>query len=94
MVMLQNVCENCVQILEKKNVRYHVKKVKETGIPVDKPKRDKPETVRTPENIVVYTLEQRWEVGLRSTYGRCRFLQKIMLSKTSVTPTSQRQLTL
>ena len=27
-------------------------------------------------NMVVYTLEQRWEVSLRSTYRRCRFWQK------------------
>ena len=27
-------------------------------------------------NMVVYTLEQRWEVGLRSTYRRWRFSQK------------------
>ena len=27
-------------------------------------------------NMVVYTFEQRWEVGLRSTYRKCRFLQK------------------
>ena len=26
--------------------------------------------------MVVCTLEQRWEVGLRSTYKRCRFWQK------------------
>ena len=26
--------------------------------------------------MIVYTLEQRWEVGLRSTYRRCRFWQK------------------
>ena len=26
--------------------------------------------------MVVYTLEQRWEVGLRSTNRRCRFWQK------------------
>ena len=32
-------------------VRYLVKKVKETGILVDKPKRENPKTVRTPENI-------------------------------------------
>ena len=31
-------------------VRYLVKKVKETGILIDKPKREKP-TVHTPENI-------------------------------------------
>ena len=52
MVMLQNVCENCVRILEEEKDRYLVKKVKETGILVDKPKREKPKTVRTPENIV------------------------------------------
>ena len=32
-------------------VRYLVKKVKETDILIDKPKREKPKTVRSPENI-------------------------------------------
>ena len=32
-------------------VRYLVKKVKETGVLIDKPKREKSKTVRTPENI-------------------------------------------
>ena len=32
-------------------VRYLVKKVKETSILIDKPKREMPKTVRTPENI-------------------------------------------
>ena len=32
-------------------VRYLVQKVKETGIFIDKPKREKPKTVRTPKNI-------------------------------------------
>ena len=32
-------------------VRYLAKKVKETGILIDKPKRVSPKTVRTPENI-------------------------------------------
>ena len=32
-------------------VRYLEKKVKETGILIDKPKREKPKAVRTPENI-------------------------------------------
>ena len=32
-------------------VRYHVKKLKETGIVIDKPKRKKTTTVCTPENI-------------------------------------------
>ena len=30
--------------------------------------------------MVVYTLKQRREVGLRSTYRRCRFWQKIIFS--------------
>ena len=34
-------------------VRNLVKKVKETGILIDKPKREKPKLVRTPENIAV-----------------------------------------
>ena len=33
------------------DVRYLVKKLKETGILINKPKREKPKTVRTPENI-------------------------------------------
>ena len=32
-------------------VRYLVKKVKETNILIDKPKYEKPKTMRTPENI-------------------------------------------
>ena len=34
-------------------VRYLMKKVKETAILIDKPKRKKLKTVRTPENIAV-----------------------------------------
>ena len=30
----------------------------------------------TDTNMVVYRLEQSWEVGLQSTYRRCRFRQK------------------
>ena len=30
--------------------------------------------------MVVYTLKQRWEEGLGSTYRRCRFWQKIIFS--------------
>ena len=31
--------------------------------------------------MVMYTLKQRWEIGLRSTYRRCRFWQnKIIFS--------------
>ena len=29
--------------------------------------------------MVVYTLEQRWEVGLRAIYIRCRFWQKYII---------------
>ena len=43
------MCENCLRILEEEEkapsapyVRYLVKKVKETGILIDKPKREKP----------------------------------------------------
>ena len=36
-------------------IRYPVKKVKETGIFIDKPKRKKPNIVRTPENIAAVT---------------------------------------
>ena len=36
-------------------VHYIVKKVKETGILIDKPKREKPKTERTPENIAAVT---------------------------------------
>ena len=56
--MLQNVCENSERILEEeKHRQLHMlfdilwKKVKKTGILIDKPKREKPKTVRTPENI-------------------------------------------
>ena len=60
--MLQKVCENCVRIFERIEatsapyVRYLVNKVKkETGILIDKPKREKPKTVLTPENIAAVT---------------------------------------
>ena len=56
--MLQNVYENCVRTDFRRRkapsvpyVRYLVKKVKETGILIDKSKREKPKTVHTPENI-------------------------------------------
>ena len=34
-------------------ILHLVKKVKETGIIIDKPKREKPKTMRTPKNIAV-----------------------------------------
>ena len=36
-------------------VRYLVKKVKESGILIDKPKREMPKTVRIPESIAAVT---------------------------------------
>ena len=36
---------------EAPSVRYLVKKVKETGVLIDKPKREKPKTMHTHENI-------------------------------------------
>ena len=62
MVMLQNVCENWVRILEEEKHRqlrmFAIlwKKVKETGIPNDKPKREKAKTMRTPENIAAVAI--------------------------------------
>ena len=54
MVMLQNVCENWVRILaEEMHRQFRMLAIlrKETDILVDKPKREKPKTVHTPENI-------------------------------------------
>ena len=39
------------EVLSAPYVRYLVKKVKETGILIDKPKREKPKTVRTLDHI-------------------------------------------
>ena len=56
MVMFQKVFKNCVRILEEEQRRrYLVKKVKETGILIDKPKREKSKTVGTSENIAAVT---------------------------------------
>ena len=50
------MCENCVLFWKKgapsaPNVLYLVKKVKEAGNRIDKPKHEKPKTVRTPVDI-------------------------------------------
>ena len=56
-VMLQNVCVKFRKDFGRReaplapHVRYFVKKGKETDISIDKPKREKPKTVSTPENI-------------------------------------------
>ena len=59
-------------------VHYLVKKVKETGIFIDKPKREKPKTVRTPENIAAVA-ESVCEVP--STPSQ-RHSQKLNISET------------
>ena len=51
------------------HVRYLVKKVKENDILIDKPKREKPKTVRTPENIIVVA-ENVCEAPLTSIHRR------------------------
>ena len=40
-------------------VHYLVKKVKETGILIDKAKREKPKTMRTPDNIAAVACVKR-----------------------------------
>ena len=61
-------------------VRYLVKKVKETGIPIDKPKREKPKSVRTPENIAAVAESVRREAPLTSIHRRS---QQLNISETS-----------
>ena len=60
--------------------RYLVKKVKETGIIIDKPKREKPKTVRTPENIAALT-ESVCEAPSTSIHRRS---QQLNISETSL----------
>ena len=61
-------------------VRYLVKKVKETGILIDKPKREKPKTVRTPENIAAVA-ESVCEAPSTSIHRRS---QQLNISETSL----------
>ena len=61
-------------------VRYLVKKLKGTGILIDKPKREKPKTVRTPENIAAVA-ESVCEAPSTSIHRRS---QKLTLSETSL----------
>ena len=62
-------------------VRYLVKKVKETGILIHRPKREKPKTpVRTPENISV-VVESVNEVPATSIHSPS---QQLNISKTSL----------
>ena len=59
MAMLQKVCEHC---LRTPYVRHLVKKVKETGILIDKPQREKPQTVRNPAAVLAAVAENVCEV--------------------------------
>ena len=68
------MCENCVRILKEE------KKVKETGILIDKPKREKPKTVRIPENIAVVA-ESVCELTSTSIHRRS---QELNISETSL----------
>ena len=61
-------------------IRYLVKKVKETGILIDKPKREKPKTVRTPENIAAVA-ESVYEAPSTSIH---RHSQQLNISETSL----------
>ena len=73
-------------------VRYLVKKVKESGILIDKPKHEKPKTVRTPENIAAVA-ESVCEAPLTSIHRRSqqltilmRALRRILHKDLSMTP--------
>ena len=77
---------NCVWILGRREapptpyVRYLVKKVKETVILIDKPKREKPKTVLTPENIAAVA-ESVSEAPSTSIHRRS---QQLNISETSL----------
>ena len=62
------------------HVRYLVKKVKQPGILIDKPKREKPKTLRTPENIAAVA-ESVCEVPSTSIHHRP---QQLNISETSL----------
>ena len=61
-------------------VRYLVKKVKESGILIDIPKREKPKTERTPENIAAVE-ERLCEAPSTSIHRRS---QQLNISETSL----------
>ena len=61
-------------------VRYIVKKVKETGVLVEKPKREKTKAVRTPENIAAVA-ESVCEAPSTSIHRRS---QQLNISETSL----------
>ena len=61
-------------------VRYLVKKMKETGILIDKPQHEKPKIVRTPQNIAAVAERMR-EVPSTSIHRRS---QQLNISQTSL----------
>lgn len=61
-------------------VRYFVKKVRETGLLIDKPTRENPKPVRTPENIAAVAESVRDAPGT-SVHRRS---QQLNISKTSL----------
>ena len=65
-----------------------MKKVKETGILIDKPKREKPKTVNTPENIAAVAESMR---EAPSTSIHCRS-QRLNISETSLRRTLNKDL--
>ena len=68
MVMLQNVCENCVEASSAPYVRYLVIKVKETYILIDKPKREKPKTEIGCEVPSTSILRRSQQLNISETY--------------------------
>ena len=62
-------------------VRYLVKKIKEAGILIDKPKREKPKTVPTPDNIAVVAESVREAAPSTSIHRRS---QQLNISETSL----------
>ena len=62
------------------SVRYLAKKVKETGILIDKPKREKPKTMLTPENIAAVAVSM-YEASSKSIHRRS---QQLNISETSL----------
>ena len=64
-------------------VRYLVEKVKKTGIVIDKPKREKPKTVRTPENITAVA-ERVCKARSTSIHRRSQQLNTLETSSTLV----------
>ena len=66
-------------------VRYLVKNVKETGILIDKLEREKPKTVRTPDNIAAVA-ESVCEAPSTSVHHRSQQLRRILHKDLGMTP--------